>query len=80
MPLPVATVPREGFSGSLTVRVIQVACPTELPCRRLPPPAREREQTEVEVIRDNGDGWVKLRVLDSGRVGWMADFLLVASN
>ncbi|MDU8927084.1 SH3 domain-containing protein [Alisedimentitalea sp. MJ-SS2] len=36
--------------------------------------------TEVEVIRDGGDGWVKLRVLDTGRVGWMADFLLVATN
>ena len=36
--------------------------------------------TEVEVIRDNGDGWVKLRVLDSGRVGWMADFLLISAK
>jgi len=36
--------------------------------------------TEVAVLRDDGDGWVKLRVIDSGTVGWMADFLLVASN
>jgi uncharacterized protein YgiM (DUF1202 family) len=36
--------------------------------------------TEVEVLRDQGDGWVKLRVVDSGRVGWMADHLLTAAN
>lgn len=30
---------------------------------------------EVEVISDEGIGWVKLRTLD-GRVGWMADSLL----
>ena len=35
---------------------------------------------EVEVLTDNGDGWVKLRVVDTGRVGWMADFLLIAAN
>ncbi|MDQ2091209.1 SH3 domain-containing protein [Marimonas arenosa] len=36
--------------------------------------------TEVEVLSDDGDGWVKLRVLASGRVGWMADYLLVAAK
>jgi len=30
---------------------------------------------EVEVISDDGAGWVKLRTRD-GRVGWMAEFLL----
>lgn len=35
---------------------------------------------EVEILQDPGDGWVKLRVADTGRVGWMADFLLTASN
>jgi hypothetical protein len=34
----------------------------------------------VEVLQDPGDGWVKLRVVDSGRVGWMADFLLVTAD
>lgn len=35
---------------------------------------------EVEILQDPGDGWVKLKVQESGRVGWMADFLLTASN
>tara|TARA_R100000935_G_scaffold6949_2_gene15028 strand:- start:1709 stop:2329 length:621 start_codon:yes stop_codon:yes gene_type:complete len=30
----------------------------------------------VEVIQDNGDGWVKMRSLGGGQEGWMADFLL----
>lgn len=30
----------------------------------------------VEVLQDNGDGWVKMRSLDGGPEGWMADFLL----
>jgi len=33
----------------------------------------------VEVIQDNGDGWVKLRSVDGGSEGWMADFLLTRS-
>ncbi|MGC1494518.1 MAG: SH3 domain-containing protein [Sulfitobacter sp.] len=32
--------------------------------------------SEVEVIQDNGDGWVKMRPVDGGPEGWMADFLL----
>lgn len=36
--------------------------------------------TRVEILRDEGDGWVKLRVEESGRIGWMADYLLVAAN
>lgn len=35
---------------------------------------------QVEILQDPGNGWVKLRVNDTGREGWMADFLLTASN
>lgn len=31
---------------------------------------------EVEVLRDEGKGWVKLRAQDTGRVGWMAARML----
>ncbi|WP_299652464.1 SH3 domain-containing protein [uncultured Tateyamaria sp.] len=31
---------------------------------------------EVEVLQDPGNGWVKLRPVDGGTIGWMADFLL----
>ncbi|MCP4818942.1 MAG: SH3 domain-containing protein [Shimia sp.] len=30
----------------------------------------------VEVLRDEGKGWVKLRDQESGRVGWMAAKML----
>lgn len=30
----------------------------------------------VEVLIDDGNGWVKMRPLDGGPEGWMADFLL----
>ncbi|SNR46173.1 SH3 domain-containing protein [Puniceibacterium sediminis] len=33
----------------------------------------------VEVLEDNGNGWLKLRLADSDRVGWIADFLVTAS-
>lgn len=32
----------------------------------------------VEILQDNGDGWVKMRPLTGGPEGWMADFLLTA--
>ena len=35
---------------------------------------------EVQVLSDNGDGWIKLRVKSSNQVGWMADYLVTASN
>ena len=35
---------------------------------------------QVEIMQDPGDGWVKLRVDDTGREGWVADFLFTASN
>lgn len=31
---------------------------------------------EVEILVDNGDGWVEMRSLDGATIGWMADFLL----
>ena len=31
---------------------------------------------EVEVLDDNGDGWIEMRSLDGVTFGWMADFLL----
>ncbi|WP_372992736.1 SH3 domain-containing protein [Sulfitobacter sp.] len=33
----------------------------------------------VEVIEDLGNGWVQMRAVDDGRVGWIADFLLTSS-
>jgi uncharacterized protein YgiM (DUF1202 family) len=35
---------------------------------------------EVEVLSDPGNGWLKLRVAETGNVGWMADFLVSAAN
>lgn len=32
--------------------------------------------TEVEVLQNPGEGWVKLQVLETGRIGWMAERLL----
>lgn len=34
----------------------------------------------VEVLQDPGQGWVKLRVERTGRIGWMADFLLTETD
>ena len=31
---------------------------------------------EVEVLDDNGDGWIEMRSLDGVTFGWMAEFLL----
>jgi hypothetical protein len=33
----------------------------------------------IEVIQENGDGWVQMRPVDGGPVGWIADFLLSES-
>lgn len=30
----------------------------------------------VEIIEDNGNGWVLMRAVDTGAQGWLADFLL----
>ncbi|WP_420861424.1 SH3 domain-containing protein [Algirhabdus cladophorae] len=34
---------------------------------------------EATILSDNGDGWLEVEMLD-GQIGWMASFLLVASN
>ena len=41
--------------------------------------ARLSGDTRVAVLRDPGDGWLKIRVVETGRVGWMADWLVTAS-
>ena len=38
-----------------------------------------RRGDAVEVLNDPGEGWLKLRVVDSGRIGWMADYLVTAA-
>ena len=35
--------------------------------------------TDAEVIEINADGWAKIRILDTGQIGWMAERLLTAS-
>ncbi|EAQ04098.1 hypothetical protein OB2597_08149 [Pseudooceanicola batsensis HTCC2597] len=42
--------------------------------------ARLSRGDSVEVLAEPGNGWLKLRVGDTGRVGWMADFLVTAAN
>ena len=42
--------------------------------------AKLREGDEVIVLQEPGNGWIKLRVVETGRVGWMADWLVTASN
>lgn len=32
----------------------------------------------VEILEDSGDGWVRMRPVDGGPSGWMADFLLTS--
>lgn len=36
--------------------------------------------TEVIVLSDEIAGWIKLRVADTGRIGWMAERFLTAAN
>ncbi len=35
--------------------------------------------SKVRVLRRGEDGWLKLKSLDDGRIGWMVDYLLSAS-
>lgn len=42
--------------------------------------ARLTRGQEVEILQDPGNGWVKLKVIETNRIGWMAEFLLTASN
>jgi hypothetical protein len=46
------------------------------PGTKFPVLASLKRGEEVEVLSDPGNGWLKLRVSDSGRIGWMADFLV----
>ncbi|WP_294624180.1 SH3 domain-containing protein [uncultured Roseovarius sp.] len=39
-----------------------------------------RKNDEVVILQEPGNGWIKLRVVETGRVGWMADWLVTASN
>ncbi|MCX7566798.1 SH3 domain-containing protein [Sulfitobacter sp. F26169L] len=32
----------------------------------------------VQILEDNGDGWVRMKPVDGGETGWMADFLLTS--
>ena len=34
--------------------------------------------TEVRILEDNGNGWVRMQPIDGGETGWMADFLLTS--
>ena len=36
--------------------------------------------TPVEVLESASNGWMKLRDMDTGQVGWMADWLVTTSN
>ncbi|MFU8777453.1 MAG: SH3 domain-containing protein [Roseovarius sp.] len=36
--------------------------------------------TEVMVLRDPGEGWIKLQVVETGRIGWMAESLLTLAS
>lgn len=35
--------------------------------------------TEVQVLYQNGDGWLELMVVETGETGWMADWLVAAA-
>ena len=39
-----------------------------------------RRGDSVEVLAEPGNGWLKLRLSDTGRIGWMADFLVSSAN
>jgi len=36
--------------------------------------------TEIEVLEDPGNSWVKLQVLETGETGWIADWLITVAN
>lgn len=38
-----------------------------------------RQGDEVEVLGASGDGWLQIRVTDTGQIGWMADWLVSAA-
>lgn len=38
--------------------------------------AKLTKGTKVTVLRDPGEGWLKLKVVETGKIGWMADWLV----
>lgn len=42
--------------------------------------ARLTRGDEVMVLRDPGNGWVKLQVIESGKIGWMSARLLIKAE
>lgn len=42
--------------------------------------AQLRREAAVEVLEDNGEGWLRLRVRGEDTEGWMADWLVTAAN
>jgi uncharacterized protein YgiM (DUF1202 family) len=36
--------------------------------------------TEIEVLEDPGNGWVSILVPETGKTGWIADWLITAAN
>jgi hypothetical protein len=34
----------------------------------------------VIVLNDPGEGWIRLRVVETGRIGWMAETLLTLAS
>lgn len=38
-----------------------------------------RQGDAVEILEDNGNGWVRMRAIEADAEGWMADFLLTDS-
>lgn len=38
-----------------------------------------RQGDQVEVLDNPGEGWLKIRVTDTGQEGWMADWLVTAA-
>ncbi|MBY6002883.1 SH3 domain-containing protein [Salipiger bermudensis] len=50
------------------------------PSTGFPVVSQLRRGDEVEVLADPGEGWVKLQVLETNRVGWMSARFLRAAN
>lgn len=40
--------------------------------------AKLSKGTEVEILSNLGNGWLELRVVETGKIGWMADWLITA--
>lgn len=38
-----------------------------------------KQGTDVEVLENNGEGWLKIRVAETDQTGWMADWLVTAA-